>query len=346
MGKAGRRSGRAARPTIAEVAAAARVSPTTVSHVLNGKGRVDARTRSRVLAVAERMAYAPSLAARSLASNRTFTLGLSMPHVSWQPLTELIATEWYARMIACAARRATERRYAVAVLDELADVDDCRRAAVDAVLVLDPSVDDPRLTLLAETDVVHATLGHDPLHPLVPCVVPDMAGGLRALLDHLRDRGGRRVLLLAAPARWSFYEEEHEAAAAWSQATGVSVSRLEVGTDARDRSSLMRAATEVAGKILRSPAPPDSIVGLLGEFGPSILIAAAACGLSVPADVRVAQDVDTSSTQAVTPAVTALDPHAYAQARAAVDLLIDTVQGGATTTRVTTPVTLRIRAST
>jgi hypothetical protein len=44
------RAGR--RPTIADVAKAAGVSPTTVSHSMNGLGKVDPRTRERVKQVA------------------------------------------------------------------------------------------------------------------------------------------------------------------------------------------------------------------------------------------------------------------------------------------------------
>ncbi|MGH8988580.1 MAG: LacI family DNA-binding transcriptional regulator, partial [Acidimicrobiales bacterium] len=38
----------AGRTTIRDVAAAAGVSPTTVSHALSGKGRLDPRTRARI----------------------------------------------------------------------------------------------------------------------------------------------------------------------------------------------------------------------------------------------------------------------------------------------------------
>jgi len=43
------------RPTIHDVAKAAGVSVTTVSHALNGKGRVDPNTRARVAQVVHRL---------------------------------------------------------------------------------------------------------------------------------------------------------------------------------------------------------------------------------------------------------------------------------------------------
>lgn len=46
-----------ARPTIADVAREAGVSRTTVSHALNGIGKVDPRTRERVERVAAELGY-------------------------------------------------------------------------------------------------------------------------------------------------------------------------------------------------------------------------------------------------------------------------------------------------
>jgi LacI family transcriptional regulator len=46
--------------TIADVAARAKVSKTTVSRVLNGKGELDESTAARVRAVIEELGYVPS----------------------------------------------------------------------------------------------------------------------------------------------------------------------------------------------------------------------------------------------------------------------------------------------
>lgn len=64
-------SGTGARPpTIADVARAASVSPTTVSHALNGIGKVDPRTRERIKAIAAELGYRPNLRAQRLRRGR------------------------------------------------------------------------------------------------------------------------------------------------------------------------------------------------------------------------------------------------------------------------------------
>jgi LacI family transcriptional regulator len=67
------------RTTMSDVAREAGVSLMTVSRVLNEKGEVSAETRQRVLAVMARLDYRPSGVARSLATQRTSTIGLVVP---------------------------------------------------------------------------------------------------------------------------------------------------------------------------------------------------------------------------------------------------------------------------
>jgi len=62
--------------TLQEVAKRARVSPATVSRVLNNKGRVKETTRSRVLKAVEAVGYQPNIHARTLAHGRSQTLGM------------------------------------------------------------------------------------------------------------------------------------------------------------------------------------------------------------------------------------------------------------------------------
>ena len=53
-------------PKLSDVARLAGVSEGTASKALNGKGDVNSETRARVLEAAQRLAYAPNAAARSL----------------------------------------------------------------------------------------------------------------------------------------------------------------------------------------------------------------------------------------------------------------------------------------
>jgi len=78
------------RTTIADVAAAAGVSKTTVSRVINAKSDVDAATASRVNQVIEQLGYVPSTRAVGLARGRTGAVGMLVPSLSWPWVAEVV----------------------------------------------------------------------------------------------------------------------------------------------------------------------------------------------------------------------------------------------------------------
>src|ERR1700690_2929662 len=67
---------RPGRPTIKHVASAAGVSTQTVSRVINERPDVAPETRIRVQKVIEKLGFQPSALARSLISQRSYTLGV------------------------------------------------------------------------------------------------------------------------------------------------------------------------------------------------------------------------------------------------------------------------------
>src|SRR5579871_2692227 len=71
------RGARTKRVRIRDVAAAAGVSPTTTSFVLNGRdSSISQETRERVREVARRLGYRPHASARALATGRTHRIGV------------------------------------------------------------------------------------------------------------------------------------------------------------------------------------------------------------------------------------------------------------------------------
>ncbi len=78
--------------TIKDVAAAAGVSTTTVSHSLTGKRHVKRETRERVQKAIETLNYKPNVIAQSLKQSRTNTIGVIVPDITNPFFTGLINT--------------------------------------------------------------------------------------------------------------------------------------------------------------------------------------------------------------------------------------------------------------
>src|SRR5215207_7909324 len=103
-GRARRIGSRTLMVTIKEVAARARVSPSTVSNVFLGRVPVTEATKRRVLSAAQRLGYQPDGLAQALRTGRTHTLGLLVPHITKTTIDAIVSGE---------TRDAQEAGYAV-----------------------------------------------------------------------------------------------------------------------------------------------------------------------------------------------------------------------------------------
>ena len=333
------------RPTLADVARAAGVSPTTASHALSGKGRVDERTRAEVRRIADELGYVPSRAARSLALGRSDTIGLLLPQLAQMPLDELLGTDWYGRAAAAASHAALRHQRALAVLPPIRTPADLSAFALDGVIVLDPIVDDPRWPALVHSSMPMVLLGIDPSGQLGPSVVADLAYGIRALLDHLHERGARKIGVVATDIAWAAGDETLVAYRDWCRARDVTEAVAVANVSScRSRAEAAAAGQSAALGMLSSTDRPDAVIGLLEDFGRGILGAARELGLSVPGDLLVAQDIDGVVAQVNDPPITAIDLNINGQLDAAVDLLVDDKQADRGLVR-TVPVSLAVRAS-
>jgi len=184
--------------TLADVAEAAGVAASTVSRTFTNPGRVNHQTRTHVLEVAERLGYAPNLAARALESGRTSTLALLVPDIT---------NPYFAGVIKGAERAAA----AAGLILVLADT--AENAATEAQLVrrLGSAVDGfvlsasrlPDAELLAAAELSPIALVNRAT-PGLACVVADYDSGTRQIVDHLAALGHSSLVFLGGPPEsWS-----------------------------------------------------------------------------------------------------------------------------------------------
>jgi len=182
------------RAGIRDVAAAAGVSPTTVSHVLNDAegARVAEATRSRVRRAAERLGYTPSRTARNLRLQRTHTVGV---------ISDRIVTTPYAGDMILGAHEAALRHGCILLLVhtdgdpevEKREIDELAQHQVDGVLYASMRHRRvrhvPRALEAIPTVLVNVRSDDE----TVAAVVPDEVGGARAAVGELLEHGHTRV---------------------------------------------------------------------------------------------------------------------------------------------------------
>lgn len=337
-----RGTGGAARVTIRDVAEAAGVSPTTVSDSLNGKGRIDDRTREHVAAVAARLGYQANRSARGLRSGRTTTLALVLPRAAARPRDEeMLGIDYYMELAATASRAAFDRDHAVLLLPPLRTADELRRFAVDGAIVVDPHQGDSAIRLFEALGLPWVTVDRDISRPDDSWWVSgDNEANTRKMLDHLREAGARRVALLTAPDRWSWFGDIRRAYLAWAEQVGQEPLIAEAPLR-----SLEPSAAEVGGALLDGPDRPDAVFAPPDRFAAGVLRAARERGLRVPEDLRIGAGVDSHLMLTGDPPITALDLRPSIVGEAAVELLIARIEGE-TPRHATVPAELRVRAST
>lgn len=76
--------------TLKEIARECKVSPTTVSNILNGKPKVGEETRQRVLKTVEKMGYRPNYIAQGLRKRRTRMIGIIVEDISQFTTPEIV----------------------------------------------------------------------------------------------------------------------------------------------------------------------------------------------------------------------------------------------------------------
>lgn len=305
---------------IREVAAEAGVSATTVSHALNGKGRLSESTRMRVREAATRLGYRPNSVARNLAGGRTGLIGLAIS----QTLDGQFAIAdfaYYSQLMSAASIAAFDRGYAL-VLASGAKEAAWNNLLLDGLIVVDPIHDDPVWSAIRSEGIPLVTTGRVPGKSDGYWIDSDHFVATPAILDYLADGGAQRIALVAAPPVTTYGTDTREAYEGWCRRRGQ---RPIVVVGSEDLSE--SAGYDAALKLLRRTRKPDAIFTMLDRMGLGVLIAAQSQGLSVPRDLQVACCTDSEACKLGHPPLTALALHPEEIGREAVKMIAALIEG-------------------
>jgi DNA-binding LacI/PurR family transcriptional regulator len=197
MRTTGKSTVRAARPSMADVARHAGVSPQTVSRVSNGHSNVDAATKEKVVASMHALGYRPNGAARALKSGHFNTIGVIM---------FTLETFGNMRTLDAIAQEAAHANFAVTLIP-VSDPTMGRvsgaynrlsEAAVDGVVIIFEAhlLDDAEFVLPPGVPVVVIDSNAGSGYTVVDT---DQALGARQATEHLLALGHRRVWHIAGP---------------------------------------------------------------------------------------------------------------------------------------------------
>lgn len=307
---------------IRDVADAANVSVTTVSHALNGKGRISETTRGRVVALAAELGYRPSSTARNLVSGSTGLLGIT---VSASPDVPFGITDfdYFMQLLNAATAAALERGRALIVTGPTGVQGEAfDQIDLDGAIVVDPIADDPLLTSLRSRGLPVVTTGKPPAGEGDGWIDNDHVAATESILDHLSAQGAERIALLTSPPIISYTSDIVFGYEAWCARNGQEP-LLSTAHGVLGEGGGFVAATE----LLDRERPPDAIYATIDRLGLGALLAAKARQIEVPEQLMVACCTDSTACAWAEPPMTAVALNPEEIGRRAVEALTEMIDG-------------------
>lgn len=266
--------------TIFDVAAAAGVSVSTVSRVLNNKDDVSELTYQRVSKVIDDLGYSSSLAARSMRSRKTNVVGLIMPDVGdpfsveiMRGINQAIVELGYDLLIYTNG----DIRSNTSALREQQYVALLNNSVTDGVIIVAPAA----RSFQSVSPVVSIDPNID--SPSGPAVISTNYKGAREATEHLIALGHRRIGFIGGRTDLLSAHRRREGYETALQDAGIPVEPTLMLPGDYTSST----ASEQSHQLLSLDDPPTAIFAANDQSAMGVLNTAEIEGVSIPDDLSV-----------------------------------------------------------
>jgi DNA-binding LacI/PurR family transcriptional regulator len=304
--------------SIRDVAAAAGVSPTTVSHALNNRGRIAEETRVRVIQAARQLGYQANVHAQQLVTRRSRIIAIQMPALETSQGPALPQSAYFLDLINGAAAAADSSGYALVVTPSGGRASIFSGFAIDGAIIVDPQGDEP----IFATEIPIVTVGialcetHD-----VMAVDNDHATAARVVLDHFKENARVRPAMVADDTRRSYVDDVLSGYRDWVREHGaadITITLASLDHPAVDR---------VIARLREQRA--DAVYASSDDMALALLDAASRAGIAVPSELAIASAVDCRSLTLTSPQISATNLFPFRTGGTAAELLIERLENDA-----------------
>ena len=180
-----------------DIAKIAKVSSTTVSHVINKTRFVSPETRDKVLKVMQDLNYKPNLLARSLATGVTHTIGLVISDIK---------NPFYPEIIQGVEELAVRSEYNIFLCNTDYDVEKglksigaLMRKKVDGIIIASSQADKFLLEELIESTIPFVLVDWNESKINVDSIYFDFESGIREAVEYLISLGHKKIYFISGP---------------------------------------------------------------------------------------------------------------------------------------------------
>lgn len=296
--------------------------------VLNGKGNdngINEETQKRVWAKAKELNYKPNIMARSLRTGRSHTIGLIVADIS---------NVFYARMCRAVEDAASRRGYycLFSSSDEKADrekelIQMLRDRLVDGIILSTTLENNEDILQLKEDGFPLVLIDRYIPNEATPFVTADNYGGSKQAVEHLIEKGKKRIgLLRITPSHLTSITERERGYRDALEANGIAYDEtlnIEIPYD-----SIESSMEDIIPKMLEGPAPVQALYALNNNLATAALTCLNKLGKSIPEDVAILSFDDIDLFSLVQPGITAVQQPIEGMGAKAVEVLLDKIEKG------------------
>jgi LacI family transcriptional regulator len=271
---------------IKQLAAALGVSASTVSRALNGYTDIKAETRERIVKRANELNYRPNLGAQRLAKGRADAVGLVYPLDN-----DYVGNPKFLEMISAFSSRLESQGIDVLLAashaaNEMATYDRLVRGGrVDAILLANTMVHDPRIDFMLQTGIPFLGYGRSGNRMDFPWFDFDNEAGSRMAVEHLAALGHKHIAYVHTSLEFNFALQRHTGFVSSMKRLG-----LYVGSDTVIQGQDRRAGYAAVEKLMLLPQRPSAILVDNNIGGVGVLHALLNAGMVLGRDVSVVVD--------------------------------------------------------
>lgn len=312
------------RVTLADVALAAGVSPSTVSRALRGERAVDPLLIERVQAASTRLGYVPDPAARALASRRSNHVAILIPLLSNALFVDLLDAAQKTLRAGGYQTLMGVTHYDASEEEQLLREQLLHRPAGLLVTGLDHNPATRQLMASTQVPCVHLMdLPAQPQAEAPHCVGFRQTDAGAAMTRHLLARGRQRIAFAAAQLDPRVMQRLYGWRTAL-QAVGLHDWALEFLHPAPSSLALGGALFE---QIMRQRPAVDAIFFCNDDLAQGALMAALRLGISVPSQVAIAGFNDLTGSDQMVPTLTTVRTPRARIGEAAAQMLLQLMHG-------------------
>ena len=300
-------------------------SVSTVSRILSGqaeKYRISKKAVEAVCEEARRCNYTPSLLAKSLRMNKTFTLGLLIPGVD---------NPYFANIASAVIHEAKTLGYQMIIIDTLEDAANEREGIasllsrkVDGIVIVSSDENADYLEEIHRTTPMVLIDRHFEGTTL-PYVCSDNRQGGYDATSHLIGMGHRNILCIQGVRRSMPSRQRVDGYHAAMREAGLDLTARVVGDDFTIRNGYLE--TKLA---FSSPNPPTAIFALSNTILLGTIKAVHELGLHIPDDVSIVAFDNQIYMDFLNPAITRISQSTAEMCTLAMRILMQQISGDST----------------